>query len=82
MQLKDDFWKTHSKLLHKKLILTFSKLYEINLLVRKAHDRLKNYFKTWIIKGALSGRSQFLGTESPLKMMKNAVYFTLKSFLS
>ena len=27
-------------------------------------------------KGALSGLSQFLATESPLKMMKNALYFT------
>ena len=30
-------------------------------------------------KGALSGLRQFLATESPLKMMKNAFYFTLKS---
>ena len=31
------------------------------------------------IKGALSGRSQFLASESPLKMIKNAFYFTLKA---
>ena len=30
-------------------------------------------------KGALSGLEQFLGTESPLKLMKNAFYFTLKT---
>ena len=30
------------------------------------------------IKGTLSGLRQFLATESPLKMMKNASYFTLK----
>ena len=29
-------------------------------------------------KGAFSGLSQFLANESPLKMMKNAFYFTLK----
>ena len=29
------------------------------------------------IKGALSGLRQFLATESPLKIMKNAFYFTL-----
>ena len=29
-------------------------------------------------KGAVLGRRQFLVTESPLKMMKNASYFTLK----
>ena len=31
------------------------------------------------IKGALSGLKRFLATESPLKMMKTAFYFTLKS---
>ena len=30
-------------------------------------------------KGALSGLRQFLATESPLKMMKNAFYITLKA---
>ena len=28
------------------------------------------------VKGALSGLRQFLATESPLKMLKNAFYFT------
>ena len=31
------------------------------------------------IKGALSGLRQFLATGSPLKMMKNAFYFTRKA---
>ena len=31
------------------------------------------------LKGALSGLRQFVATESPLKMIKNAFYFTLKS---
>ena len=31
------------------------------------------------VKGALLGLRQFLATESPLKMMKNAFYFTLKT---
>ena len=30
--------------------------------------------------GALSGLRQFLATESPLKIMKNAFYFTSKTF--
>ena len=30
-------------------------------------------------QGALSGLRQFLATESPLKMMKNAFYFTSKT---
>ena len=30
-------------------------------------------------KGALRGLSQFLGTESPLKTMKNSFYFTMKA---
>ena len=33
------------------------------------------------IKGPLSSLRQFLGTESPLKMMKNVFYFTLKALL-
>ena len=31
-----------------------------------------------LLKGALKGLGQFLATESPLKMMKNVFYFTLK----
>ena len=31
------------------------------------------------LKGALSGLRQFFATESPLKMMKNAFYFTSKA---
>ena len=31
------------------------------------------------IKGALSSLRRFLVTESPLKMIKNAFYFTLKA---
>ena len=36
---------------------------------------LKNFY----IRGALSGLRQFLATESPLKMIKNAFYLTLKA---
>ena len=32
-----------------------------------------------MFKGALSGLRQFLTTENPLKMMKNAFYFTSKA---
>ena len=31
------------------------------------------------LKGSLSGLTLFLATESPLKMMNNVFYFTLKS---
>ena len=31
------------------------------------------------VKGTLSGLRQFLAAESPLKMMKNAFYFTLNA---
>ena len=34
---------------------------------------------SWTFKGAPSGPRQFLGTESPLKIMSNAFYFTLKA---
>ena len=33
----------------------------------------------FLFKGALSGLTQFLATESPLKVMKNASYFTSKA---
>ena len=33
------------------------------------------------VKVALSSLKQFLATERPLKMMKNAFYFTLKALL-
>ena len=32
-----------------------------------------------LFKGTLSGLRQFMAIESPLKMMKNAFYFTSKS---
>ena len=35
--------------------------------------------KNFTLKGALSGLRQFLATDSPLKMMKNAFYFTSRS---
>ena len=35
--------------------------------------------KCRFIKGTLEGLSKFLITESPLQMMKNAFYFTLKA---
>ena len=31
------------------------------------------------VKDKCSGRIKFLATESPLKMMENALYFTLKA---
>ena len=34
------------------------------------------------IKGILSGLRQFLATESPLKMIKNAFFYLKSSFLS
>ena len=33
------------------------------------------------IKGAPEGLKQLLATENPLKLMKNALYFTLKTFV-
>ena len=35
--------------------------------------------KSRFVKGALSGLRQFIATENPLKLRKNAVFFTLKS---
>ena len=46
-------------------------------------DETLNHFSNIIeeidIKGALSGLRQFLATESPLKMMRNAFGFTSKA---
>ena len=39
-------------------------------------------FAFWMIKSALQVLRQFLTTESPLKVMKNVFYFTLKAFCS
>ena len=35
-----------------------------------------------VLQGPVSGMRQFLTTESPLKMMKNAFYFILKTFFA
>ena len=42
-------------------------------------ENLFHQFDRSIIKGTLSGLRQFLATENPLKMMKNAFYFTSKA---
>ena len=39
----------------------------------------KNYLVIKTFTGTLSGLRQNLATESPLKMMKNASYFTLRA---
>ena len=39
----------------------------------------KTLFSNKNFTGALSGLGQYLATESPLKVMKNASYFTLKA---
>ena len=45
----------------------------------KAHLHV-GFFTKFYAKGASSGLRQFVATEISLKMMKNAVYFTSKSF--
>ena len=50
------------------------KIASISFLNKKG-DVIEKY-----IKGALSGLRQHLAYESPLKIMKNAFYFTLKAF--
>ena len=47
-------------------------------LLSKTHDLFLRLFEGF--KGALSDLRQFLATESPLKMMENAFYFTLNTF--
>ena len=38
------------------------------------------WFNLKLLKGPLLGPKQFLQTESPLKIMKNSFYCTLKAF--
>ena len=40
-----------------------------------------NKFLKNLVKGTFRGLRQFLGTESPLKIMKNAFHFSKKGFL-
>ena len=63
--IKGNTWKSSVK----KTVLVTSQTYQL-------HSTL--YWCFHWIKGALQGLRQFLITESPLKMMKNA-YFTLKA---
>ena len=37
------------------------------------------YTLDFLVRGALSGLRQFCATKSSLKMMKNALYFTIKA---
>ena len=53
--------------------LVVKKLRSYGLLIRALDYKSKSF------KGALSGRRQFLATESPLKMMKNVFYFISKA---
>ena len=46
----------------------------INEIIKQSGAEQQEHF----LKCALSGLRQFFATESPLKMMKNAIYFTLK----
>ena len=50
----------------------------LNLPSCEVKNQLTFYQVRWF-KDALSGLRKFLATESPLKMMKNAFYFTSKT---
>ena len=52
--------------------------YKANILTNLSFP--SNFFVD--VKSALSGLRQFLAAESPLKMMKNAIHFTLKAFFA
>ena len=50
------------------------------ILIPYTYDISINKIRHWLcLKSVLSGLGQFLATESPLKMMKNAFYFTSKA---
>ena len=50
-------------------------IYQNKLLRLRKVEGIRNY----MLKGTLSGLTQFLATENPLKMMKNAFDLTLKA---
>ena len=43
-------------------------------------NRKKEKYAPYFLKGSTPGLRQFLPTESSLRMMNNAFYFTLKAF--
>ena len=49
-------------------------LFQMHVFIKSTDCILLSSFE---LKGTLSGLRQFLATESPVKMMKNAFYFTL-----
>ena len=67
------------------MLLVFSKAATRGALYKKLFLQMSQYsqdIKKHIpvsVKGAILGLRQFLATESSLKMMKNAFYFTLKA---
>ena len=59
---------------------------EMELCYISGNEKLKNFShfkksKEPTLRGALSGLRQLLATESPLKRIKNAFYFTSKALL-
>ena len=51
-------------------------LFNVSLMISGV---LKGNIEKKLVKGALSSPAQFLAIESPLKIMKNVFYFTLKA---
>ena len=62
--------------------ITNEKGYKDDNITTEAIEKIKTPSKTIgdLHRSALSGLRQFLATESPLKIMKNAFYFTSKAF--
>ena len=59
-------------------LITLNTLNRDNKLSEQTLDQISEYYSE-NVKGALSYLRQFLTTKSPLKMMKNAFYFTSKA---
>ena len=66
-------------------LLTFCFWWSFRWKLRFFHSMFWNFFWVtfwlllWLFKGALSGLIRSLATERPLKMMKNAFYFSSKA---
>ena len=67
------------KMTKRQIFEKFDNLSEDELNTRNKEVYVKNDVMTTVIKVALSGLRQYSANESPIKMMKNAFYFTLKA---
>ena len=90
ISLLNAFSKTYERCIHNSITSFVNNFLSIFILANNSNHVLIRLIKNWkqsldnqklvgaVLIDALSCLRQFLATESPLKIMKNAFYFTLK----